>query len=214
MSKNIIPLGTGCGVSYYLKKLQIRKQAFPFDSLWCKNLDNLKHILDNDFEILMDRSQHIHSFPDYKNRIHHKFYDDIFVVNSSTFAHHDILEDSVYQTFQRRIERFKNLKDKENIFITFVSKIFPTNSDISSIKETYKEIVDIMIKKGFTKSKFVLLMIRKKQNDNPEKVVLELETSYCEIYSIAVTNVYDCRDFTDETDNFNVVEFLKNIVDK
>ena len=123
MTKNIISLGVGCGVGVYLKKFNIRQEAYPFDSLWCKNLTNLKHILSTDFHTLMNQSDHIKINKTDPNRIHHKYYDNLNDSFNATFAHHNILDPTVYESFNRRIHRFRKLKHTKNIFITFVLQI-------------------------------------------------------------------------------------------
>jgi hypothetical protein len=118
-----ISLGNTCAITYQLKKLGLRKEAYPFD--WCKiNLLQLNKVLKNDFE-------------NFSNIIVKKFSSNYFYVNNKSkslgsyilkndynilFAH-ELYENSLTEltNFQNklniRINRFKSLKNSYIVFI-------------------------------------------------------------------------------------------------
>lgn len=186
---NIISLGVGCGVSVYLNKLSIRTIAYPFDFLWVRTLKNLHHILSDDFVTLMNKDLHIKINQTDPNRIHNKFYDDLSDDFNSTFAHHNILDSNVFDTYKRRIERFISIKNEKNIFVTF---IIDYKNDYTDIIKDYESIPLLMINKGYVNSKFILLIIRKGANSCIEKIS---ESDTRKIYLFTYINTYGCGSF-------------------
>ncbi|BCS83210.1 putative papain-like cysteine peptidase [Cotonvirus japonicus] len=205
MPKNIISLGVGCGVAIYLDKLGIRNDAYPFDYIWCQNLENLEHIILDDFNILMNKSYYVKINLDDPNRIHHTYYNDINDKFNAIFAHHNILLDETYQAFERRIQRFRNLKTEENIFITFIIKYDNTLTENLLVK--YKNIVKIMNDKGYNKSLFILVIINKAETIKFD--CIDFSDNY-KIYHFNYQNSYGCGYFEGDDDKI-IMDFFKKI---
>ncbi|AVL94850.1 papain-like protein [Moumouvirus australiensis] len=203
--KNIVSLGIGCGVAIYLEKLEMRQEAYPFDYIWCQNLKNLNHILSDDFKIFLDKSYYIKINQDDPNRIHHKYYNNLEDNFNALFAHHNIFDEKVYKSFERRIERFYGLKNKNNIFITF---IIDYDNNSNSIINEYYNTVSIMKNKGFNDSQFILVIISK-----GDKSFLKLieENNMHKIYVFTYKNTYGCGLFEGEDDEI-ISDFFKKLL--
>lgn len=140
----LVPLGENCSIAYNLKELNLRNKSYPFD--WCKmSINQLNKVLMNDFK-------------DFSNITIKKFSENHVIIKEHgskqnqgsylltnkyniTFAHEDVL--SLYlskQKLERRIIRFKNLRNLYPIFIMGTSKVTPNlNLNIKILKENLKK---------------------------------------------------------------------------
>jgi hypothetical protein len=112
-----VSLGSHCEIADTLRKEGLRKAAFPFDWLDCRDQDSLIRILDTDFEGFTDRANFI-PLPDcpvpntvynarYKIRFHHDW------PFSDNFSDPERLEQQlqfIKTKYERRIDRFRQLR--------------------------------------------------------------------------------------------------------
>lgn len=218
--KHIVSLGVGCGVAFHLEKLKLRQQAYPLDYIWIKNLPNLRHILQDDFNILLDQKYFVKVNKSDPKRIHHSFYDDISQEFHATFAHHDILDSEMYNTFHNRVERFRSLKTESSLFITFAMlvpvkmlsnlTINPNQEDatLEGQCKIFKDIVRIMRSQGYLKSRFMLILLKQSNTLGAEsEMKLYDETNQYHIYIFTYVNDYIWGPFSG-TDNEVMTQHL------
>jgi hypothetical protein len=138
-----ISLGTTCAVAYNLNKVGLRKESYPFD--WCKmNVNKLNKVLENDFKDFNEISI---------KRISFKHLD---INNNPTYLAinkyciqfaHELLKiednDNFKNKLQRRIDRFKELKNKKVIFIILNGKKDKINKELLTKYVTNYKIIEI-----------------------------------------------------------------------
>lgn len=220
-STNIISLGVGCGINVYIQDLGLRTQAYPFDSLWVKNLTNLYEIISTDFSTLLNRNFHKkinYSFPD---RIHHTSFDDMSNDFHATFAHHNILDNDIYETFVRRVNRFRELKTENNIFITLCthththfdpSSQTPLNHLIEAEGTNLQTKIQTFIKicskmSSYAKSKFICIIA---QMDKTSEHKLIYSGENISIYLFSHIHGYHWSRFSD-TDHLSFLKLLNEL---
>jgi hypothetical protein len=155
----IIPIGSNCSIAYQLNKYGLRKESYPFD--WCcMNINQLIKILENDFEDFED-------FTVQKLSINHmdykEFYKPTYIITNKygvKMAHELCNLDNLdifRETLKRRIIRFRNINDKQEIIFIRIElkRLSQTN-----FENKYKKLVEILNKK-FTNfnQKFKLIVI-------------------------------------------------------
>ena len=128
--KHICSLGRNCHSASLIKRNGWKKESFPFDWIFT-NLNMIKHCMQDDFKILLDKQYYPDKNPDAWQQSHtfyHPFSDD------RTFNHHNPLVEKDYQYFKRGVSRFRNLLKSNDFFVFLYMEV---NSD--PINNTFKE---------------------------------------------------------------------------
>lgn len=116
-----ISLGSDCSVAYQLQKQGLRDAAYPFDWLRIPHLKFLNTLIDNDFNDLfvnLETTDISNNFPLLNDDWHEEKGISIKVINRKYGIHfvHDFTSinslnlykpESVFEKYQRRIERFR-----------------------------------------------------------------------------------------------------------
>ena len=179
-----ISIGPYCSTCEILKNNNLRLHAYPFDYIF-SSLEMIKHIIDNKFEIFLDKEYYIKG--NHENSTKHLFYNEFLntellylhhltfqypidynVSNSSLFNHHDLLNDTVHETFKRRCNRLLDLINN-NSKIVFVY--------YNCYTATFDDLIDFSNNFSDNNNIFVLGIF---QNNSEKKILFE--NSNCKIY--------------------------------
>ena len=179
---NIIPIGSFCQLPATLERLNLRKEAYPFDYLRTNPM-MITDCINNNFENFLNKDNYFlnNSYIGIKN-----YGNDIFI-------HHNIIKKDIYETFVRRIDRFTNLLHNNNykIFISLFIAWDDKNSglyDGRNINKTLKDIDDLYesIKNKTTNFKLIIIFnpVTGIQNtsiieENEKYIIYKLETKEC-----------------------------------
>ena len=151
MENIIIPIGSNCETTHYLRKHNIRNIAYPFD--WnCASLEMIYDVLNNDFENFLNDI-----FIGTKiDRLYFGDDDNIIVTNEKIFPiickkynilfPHDFNKidanyiNKVKNKYKRRIERFKNIINSDKIiYLVYCNKKFNLNQWQKSVYNEYNK---------------------------------------------------------------------------
>jgi len=164
----IIPIGSFCGIVMQLKRLELRKDAYPFDWMTC-DLTMICDNIEENFKDFFDVT------PIYnKDALPHKFW---YVYNKYPnmcfgFPHHDMSKQETKETFLRRINKWKTILSTSTEKIWFAHETFYLNMDV------IKRFINI-IQKYYPKLKFHLIFIQEftddQINDQKEEYVEEFD---------------------------------------
>lgn len=115
----IVSLGEGCTIACFLKKNNLRQQAFPFDYI-VSGLTGISNLLETDFKDFfnVELIECIHPNADASGSgsntiFQHNIYRDI------QFPHHNLNDNEIKVAFKRRIDRLMKLI-KSNLNILFI----------------------------------------------------------------------------------------------
>jgi len=179
-----ISIGPYCSTTQILQQYNLRLQAYPFDYIF-SSLEMIKHIIDNKFEIFLDKEYYIKG--NHENSTKHLFYNEFLntellylhhlkynypidykVSDTSLFNHHDLLDDTVHETFKRRCNRLLDLinNNKKIVFVYY-----------NCYTATFDDLIDFSNNFSDNKNIFVLGIFQ----NNLEKKIL-FENSNCKIY--------------------------------
>ncbi len=206
----IYSLGSRCQNALILKKYGYRDFSGIFDYLNTQNVKRILHILEDDFNELLNPKNNIRSALDEKRvRTLNKYYDNIKDFHSATLCHHDITNKEQYSAILRRKERFKKLKN----FNTLYNYTF--NSWENNVtKEEMEKMVDIIKDKYDNKNfriNFISLCLGKQQGFT--KII---ENEYYDVFNLTILpnsycggefkNQKDCQNFMDIILSYNIKE--------
>jgi hypothetical protein len=183
-----VSLGNYCITSILLKNNNLKYESHPFD--WMVScIDNLNHILSNNYEVLLDKDMYV----TIRNKTKNKFYFDktikLLPKIKMDHQHHNLLNDDHYNYYKRCISRFDSLLDRYNklIFIMiqplYLTKSKPNNT---KIKRLYKNL-----KNKFTDNIKLIVFniininnkIYKYKNINNKIFIIELDTLMSKKYN-------------------------------
>lgn len=149
----LVPIGSNCEISWYLKKINKRIEAFPFD--WnCCSLSMLYNILINNFEdFLKDifigvETKRLYFDETGKNLIvsNEIIYPVICKKYNILFPHDFnnvdyITINNIREKYNRRIKKFNNVINNSNnqIYMIYFNENFELNSWQKSIYEEYNK---------------------------------------------------------------------------
>lgn len=128
--KTIHSLGSRCQNSDILKYYNYREFSGFFDFINTLKVENLIHILNDDFNEILNPDNNISLYCEYLTidpetgerlessiRTTNRFYDpDITDVHGAIFPHHDLNSEKDYNHFLKCKERFKKLKNYPTLF--------------------------------------------------------------------------------------------------
>jgi hypothetical protein len=132
---HVVSLGTHCLASSILKKWNLKKYSMPFDWLFMSP-SAITHCLENDFEILLDRSFYKPFVAESgQKKAEHLWYREKHKV-TSVFAHRDPTGEEDYRYFARAVDRFRTLaRSRES------AKLFVMISDTGhDIRKNFSEL--------------------------------------------------------------------------
>ena len=144
-------LGPQCHSSNILKRLNIKKESYPFDWIF-SNLKNVEHAIKDDFKIFLDTQYYSNLDPVSKTQTHSYYFEN----GISMFNHHNPLNNIHYDYFVRCVNRFNTLitqKEAKLFVLTYI------NLEIKSFTSVQKKIQEF--NKFFCKivSNYKLLII-------------------------------------------------------
>ncbi|KAA9010774.1 DUF4214 domain-containing protein [Sphingobium limneticum] len=121
-AEHIISLGVDCFSASKIKQIGRRTGSFPLD--WCFSTpEMLNHILEDDFNIFLDRKYFLTNEdikrPDiHINQCDHLYYRDKFDI-SFVFNHKNPTNETDYNYYRRTVDRFRNnlSSDKQKLFV-------------------------------------------------------------------------------------------------
>lgn len=151
--KSFISLGGNCSVTYMMKKLKLRNQAFPFD--WSEiKISKVVSILENNFTEIDDVT--ITKFSDNHN--------SYLVKNQYMKFAHEVLEKEDIEKFKssivRRVDRFKTIKNP--IFVRIETFNF---NDSKVYSDYWKRIINNLDTRF---ENYRIILISKIKIDNPK----------------------------------------------
>ena len=114
----IIPLGTNCYISSYLKRNKLKLVSYPFD--WIFSYPNdIYDIINTNFEDFLNKEYYVNQ-DDTINYNSHKKY----CTNLRMFNHHNPYKDNDNEYFKRCVSRFNDVikKEESKLFIMFFSE--------------------------------------------------------------------------------------------
>lgn len=152
---NIIPIGSNCKISHYLRRCKLRHNAYPFD--WnCTSLKMIYDVFSNDFENFLDDI----FIGTEINRLYFGDDDDKLIISNEKifpiickkynilFPHDFNKIDANYinqikNKYKRRIERFRNIINSDKIiYLVYCNANFNLNQwQVSVYNEYNKEIL-------------------------------------------------------------------------
>lgn len=161
----VVGLGGNCRVSTWLKALNLRFQAFPFDWVESEEIEGLIALINNDFDDYLLLENLTPFFNYYYNRVQDRIYkinlvhDFSFQGNENfSFAKHEDFKKgincinneyfAVYEKYKKRIQRFKDLYKNHNQIIFVRVLYIDKDSAIllhKSLKKTFNNKVNIML---------------------------------------------------------------------
>ncbi len=144
-------LGPTCHSSNILKRLNIKKESYPFDWIF-SNLKNVEHAIKDDFKIFLDKQYYTNLNSESKTQTHSYYFEN----GISMFNHHNPINKIHYDYFVRCVNRFNTLlneRDHKLFVLTY------TNLEIKSFTSVQKKIEEF--NKFFSKivSNYKLLVI-------------------------------------------------------
>jgi hypothetical protein len=125
-------LGPQCHSSNILKRLEIKKESYPFDWIF-SNLKNVEHAIKDDFKIFLDQQYYTNRDQESKTQNHSYYFEN----GGSMFNHHNPLNKIHYDYFLRCVNRFNTLlTEKQNklFVLTYI------NLEIKSFTSIQKKI--------------------------------------------------------------------------
>ena len=133
-------LGPQCHSSNILKRLNIKKESYPFDWIF-SNLKNVEHAIKDDFKIFLDKQYYTNENPETKTQSHSYYFEN----GISMFNHHNPLNKIHYDYFVRCVNRFNTLiTEKENkLFImTYINLEIKLFTNIQKKIQEFKKFFD------------------------------------------------------------------------
>jgi hypothetical protein len=102
MYDKIISIGDRCLAAHHIRRCGYRTEAYPFDWIY-SDLNSISSIIENDFADFMDFNDPYYC--EINNRMYFKHAKYAKIINH----HHDLRNDAVKESFERRAKRFKNI---------------------------------------------------------------------------------------------------------
>jgi hypothetical protein len=133
-------LGPQCHSSNILKRLNIKKESYPFDWIF-SNLKNVEHVIKDDFKIFLDRKYYTNLDHNSKTQCHSYYFEN----GATMFNHHNPLNKIHYDYFVRCVNRFNTLiTEKENkLFImTYINLEIKLFTNIQKKIQEFKKFFD------------------------------------------------------------------------
>lgn len=202
----IIPIGHFCHCSNHFKQNNLKLYSLPFDWIRC-DIPAIKHIIENDFKIFMDKNYYIPKVKFWSDIVPclHTFYSKKFT-ETRLFNHHNLCDDNDYQYFNRCIERFRIIRNDKLFNKLFVRMEFCDNIKSYEIDD---KILDLnnFISKYF--SKYYVLIIKLYKDFYHKKDVIR-EGNVIIIYK-SYTSSTDGSFFKDDNDRIELQDSIDSL---
>jgi hypothetical protein len=202
MITNIIPIGSRCINASILEKYNLKKYSNVFDSI------NIKYIK-NTFDVILSNFDNLINYKNLKKKIQpsHEIktmnilYDDD---NDLTFPHFNLFDKTFYETYKKRIERFRKTKYYNNLFVF----------TITGNKSTHEEIIywcnqlKIYFDRNLYNLKILVIDLVDNAENDRYKLIFNQENIY--LYNLSIhKNSYTGGVFLNDADNDNYFTPLK-----
>jgi hypothetical protein len=177
-----VGLGGFCTSGRIDRDLELNKFALPFDFIRSK-FYGVNELIKNDFlEFLPEKGTSPDDIRGEGGEL------TIYFRNTHTFYHHNLLDNNIYEAFNRRINRFINLlnNEKEIIFYRVITSQFI--SDEINLRENFYNTLKIK----YSNLNFKIIFIGFVKNNTPIENVYykKLDETAC-IFYITVNNNSD-----------------------
>ena len=189
METEFVSIGFCCSTAEILRAIGLLKNGYPFDWLF-SSLKMVKHCLETRFKYYLDKQYYQND-----DAMRHTYYQDMIkteqvyrhheleYINPPVFRHHNLINQSVYESFVRRYERFLELYDNkiENKKMALVYCITKYTED-----ENYDltDIIDLSkyIKQTSPKTEIIILKLMYNQNKTHNELYLKDDNLY--VYNV------------------------------
>lgn len=118
----VIPLGSTCSIAYQLKRLGLRKSAYPFDWVRINNLALVSKLIDTDFKQFLKRESFKFTEISDQFAVNGRMRSYLYQNNFCRFFHdfenyiNDISFKKFCEKYNRRIDRFYNvIKERKKL---------------------------------------------------------------------------------------------------
>ncbi len=179
----IIPFGHFCIVKHTLINLGLKYEALPFDYIF-SDIYNINECLKNNFIDFLDKKYYIIKYVDNNRYItYHDKYEKII------FYHHNLSDDNIYKSFQRRVDRILSINSNENDCKLYISCTF--NYDGPKNKYNYMNIINIFneYKKNIKNMNYLFIVLSVIKNEE-RKIDLIISEKYEDDSSITILHLY------------------------
>ena len=212
-------IGIRCYTEIILKRLNLRKMSSIFGSMNMKNSDNLIESIKNP-DVLFNESnlvftRNIKSMEE-ENKIHgfrtlHRKFDDINGYHTSTFAHHDLSQESVKNHFKRGIVRLHKIK-KHNIPILFIQisheSEYNNSKQNDNLFKSFKE-------SGFTNYSLIQIYLHESSSNNLFSKEANVVNENYIIYNLKIDCKYGEEKYDKDVETILKKHFnLSNLISK
>lgn len=215
--KTIHSLGSRCQNSDILKHFNYREFSGFFDFMNTLNVENIKHILADDFNELLNKENNFSLVcnqltidPETRKplptsiRTSNKYYDkDPTDIHGAIFPHHDLNSEKDYRHFIKCKERFKKLKEYSTLF-NYTYNRWENEISVSDMEEIVDSLKNIH---GF--KDFKVCFIGLDFGNNPYKKIIENEY-FDNWYLDIVRGSFTGGLFSNPIDNENYINIIKS----
>lgn len=188
-------LGSLCHSSEILKRNNLKLYSYPFDSIFT-NYYNILHCLEDNFNIFLDKSYYINIS---REKCGHSKY------NANMWWHHNpLINANHYSYYVRRVDRFRNLlqKQEHKLFIM----IFTNMNNIEESRK--KEIIEFnnkFSKYTYNYTLLVIFHISNKEKNHHIFTIYNDNINFLELHTLSISNG---ASFENNNDNI----YLDNII--
>ena len=215
--KTIHSLGSRCQNSDILKIYNYRKFSGFFDFMNTLKIENILHILDDDFNELLKLENNYTLLCDQLTidpetrqplktsfRTTNKFYDvDIRNVHGAIFPHHDLNSEKDYNHFINCKKRFKNLRKYNTLFN------YTYNTWENPVSTNHMNKMVEILKDRHNMVNFKICFISLSFGESAYKK--DIETTYYDVWSLSINgNSFTGGLFSKHIDNINYINIIKN----
>ena len=146
METEFVSIGPCCYTTEYIKNSGLRNHSYPFDYIF-SSIEMVNHCINDKFKMFLDLkyiSDCNHSFYDKKIKTNllacHSYHVLGLYKPPVTFPHHNLHIESIYNSMQRKCNRFLDLlNSNKKIFLVYIIKYI---SLFEFIKE-FNEIINL-----------------------------------------------------------------------
>jgi len=209
----ICSLGSWCLPAVYMSEQNLQKCSYPFDYI-ISAPEMIVDCLRDDFICFLDKSKYEQCEDSSSNhkiygKLSHSLLLDKTSVINNTFRHHNLTTDSDYNSFVRKVDRFRELlkKDEPKLFILF--------SQYNEFTTKQIEELDTILKTK-TKNYQILFMTILKDNkiyhtieDNDNIKIIKLYTNFTERGWLSTPNDIYLNNIIEIYYKFNLKDDIK-----
>lgn len=208
---HICSLGSWCLPAVYIREQKLQRCSYPFDFILSAP-EMIADCLKDDFALFLDRSQYeLCDDLSTNHKTYGKFSHSLLLDKSrplnNTFRHHTMLTDKDYNSFVRKVYRFRELlkKSEAKLFILFSQHEEFTGKQIEELNHTLKtkttnyQILFITILEGDK----IYHTIEDNDNTNNIKII-KLYTNYSKRGWLSTPNDIYLNEILEKYYRFNI----------